>query len=173
MLTGTPVSLQQMLDCRERRQDIQNKYLSHFHGTVISFCMNIPGDIKTTPAIRKLFDEGKEAILNCLNDLHTDILEQVELHQDTGDEFILCVAGEAALIKRTMTEIEELHPLGRLFDIDVINSNGTKLARPVLRTCILCQCPAHECARSRKHTIQELQDTIELMLNRYEKASRH
>lgn len=167
MLTGTRVSLQQMLDCREHRQHIQNKYLSQYHATVISFCMNIPGEIKTTPAIRLLFAEGKEDILNRLDDLHAEILEQVEIHQDTGDEFILCAAGDAALIKKNMTEIEELHPLGRLFDIDIINSDGIKLTRSTLRSCIICQCPAHECARSRKHSIQELQDNIELMLKTY------
>jgi len=167
MLTGTRVSLQQMLDCREHRQQIQNTYISQFHATVISFCMNIPGDIKTTPAIRMLFAEGKEAILHRLDDLHSEILDQLEIHQVTGDEFILCVTEDATLIKKNMTDIEELHPLGRLFDIDVINADGTKLARTTFRSCMICQCPAHECARSRKHSIQELQDNIEFMLNRY------
>lgn len=167
MLTGARISLQQMLDCREHRQQIQNNYLLQFHGTVISFCMNIPGDIKTTPAVRRLFNEGKEAVLERLDGLHTEILEQTEIHQDTGDEFILCVAGDAKLIKKHMVEIEELHPLGRLFDIDVIGSDGAKLARTALRSCIICSCPAHECARSGKHSVQELQDHIELMLNRY------
>ena len=64
------------------------------------------------------------------------------------------------------TEIEETHPIGRLFDIDVIDTDGQKLSRPSYRKCIICGCQAQECARTRKHTVEEMQAKIEEMLEK-------
>ena len=64
-------------------------------------------------------------------------------------------------IKTLATEIEESHPLGRLFDMDVIAVDGRKADRSELglgpRPCLICGGPARECARSRTHTVAELQ----------------
>ena len=68
-------------------------------------------------------------------------------------------------IKELTTELEENHPFGRLFDMDVIGTDGEKLSRGVYRKCLICGCQAHECARSRKHTVAEMQAKIEEMLS--------
>ena len=65
------------------------------------------------------------------------------------------------------TEIEESHPRGRLFDMDVIGTDGMKLSRGTYRKCIICGCQAQECARSRKHSVEELQAKIEELLNQF------
>ena len=70
-------------------------------------------------------------------------------------------------IKTLATEIEESHPLGRLFDMDVIGTDGMKLSRGTYRKCIICGCQAQECARSRKHSVEELQAKIEELLNQF------
>ena len=46
-MKGQEVVLTDMLACRERRVNIQNEYIQRYHCPVISFCMNIPGPIKT------------------------------------------------------------------------------------------------------------------------------
>ncbi|MEY8292793.1 citrate lyase holo-[acyl-carrier protein] synthase [Carnobacteriaceae bacterium 52-44] len=57
-----------------------------------------------------------------------------------------------------MVNIEENHPLGRLFDLDVLmldqnnevqGKSRTKLGLPV-RRCFLCERPAKDCGRSRR-----------------------
>ena len=64
--------------------------------------------------------------------------------------------------------IEETHPVGRLFDLDVIDINGQKLSRPSFRKCIICGCQAQECARTRKHSVNEMQSKIEEMLMEFD-----
>ena len=70
--------------------------------------------------------------------------------------------------KVSQTEIEETHPIGRLFDMDVIDTDGQKLSRPSYRKCIICGCQAQECARTRNHTVEEMQAKIEEMLEKRE-----
>ena len=69
-------------------------------------------------------------------------------------------------LKNLTTEIEETHPIGRLFDMDVIDTDGQKLSRPSYRKCIICGCQAQECARTRNHTVEEMQAKIEEMLEK-------
>ena len=42
-----------------------------------------------------------------------------------------------------------------------------KLSRGTYRKCIICGCQAQECARSRKHSVEELQAKIEELLNQF------
>lgn len=63
-MKGQEVVLTDMLACRERRVNIQNKYIQRYHCPVISFCMNIPGPIKTNEQIKKhSFPERKHFLL--------------------------------------------------------------------------------------------------------------
>ena len=49
--------------------------------------------------------------------------------------------------------------------MDVIAINGQKLSRPAYHKCLICDCQAQECARSRKHTIEEMQEKIDALYN--------
>ena len=168
MLTGKNVTLEDMLACRERRAALQQEYLTRLHQPLISFCLNIPGPVKTAPELRKLFAEGREAIFSVLAEEQFQVLAKQESHADTGDELLLCVESQdAAALKSRMAGIEENHLLGRLFDIDVLDAAGQKLSRPVFRLCLLCNRQAQECARSRHHTVPQLQAKISDMLAAY------
>ena len=61
--------------------------------------------------------------------------------------------------------MKESHPLGRLFDMDVLGPDGRKLSRMRYRKCLICGRQAQECSRSRTHTVREMQDAVDLMLN--------
>ena len=58
-----------------------------------------------------------------------------------------------------MIALEETK-IGRLYDIDVLEKENTKISRKDLgfpeRKCLLCNNPACQCGRSRKHSIEEL-----------------
>ncbi|MFR7518811.1 MAG: citrate lyase holo-[acyl-carrier protein] synthase [Mediterraneibacter faecis] len=41
-------------------------------------------------------------------------------------------------------------------------------SRPSYRKCIICGCQAQECARTRKHTVEEMQAKIEEMMDKKE-----
>ena len=127
-MKGQEVVLTDMLACRERRVNIQNEYIQRYHCPVISFCMNIPGPIKTNEQIKKAFLSGKEALFAVLQKENIPILTQTEFDEKTGNEIILTVDYPADRIKELTTEIEETHPFGRLFDMDVIGTDGEKLS---------------------------------------------
>lgn len=164
-MQGEQVVLTDMLQCRERRAQIQDTFIEQYHCPVISFCMNIPGPIKTNEQIHAAFESGKTALLTQLEQTSAEIKNFLEIHEKTGDELLLAVDYPVQEIKNLTTEIEETHPIGRLFDMDVINTDGQKLSRNTYRKCIICGCQAQECARTRKHSVEEMQAKIEEMLN--------
>ena len=163
-MQGQEVTITDMMFCRDRRVQIQNEFIEKYQKPVISFCMNIPGPIKTTPLIRKGFEAGKDALLHALSAANMEVLESRVFHDITGDEMLLCVDAPAEKIKDLTQQIEESHPYGRLFDMDVIGTDGMKLSRPSYRKCLICDYQAQECARARRHSISEMQDKIEEIL---------
>ncbi len=168
MLHGETVVLTDMLDCRERRSLKQNEYQNKYHTTVISFCMNIPGPIKTNPDITRVFQSGVQEILRFLQNSGIQILESIEYNEKTGNELLLAVdCTDSEHIKNAMTHIEETHPLGRLFDIDVLNPDGVKMSRNIFRKCFICNCQAQECASARKHSVPEMQEYIDSKIQEY------
>ena len=75
----------------------------------------------------------------------------------TGCQAIFSVAMEAEVLKRLCTTIEDTSPMGRLFDMDVICTDGKKLERPNLRGCMVCGKPGRGCAAGRLHPVSQLQ----------------
>lgn len=163
-MNGTEVQLIDMLLRREQRAEMQNHFLQNYHCPIISFCMNIPGPIKTNKEIRKAFDDGVQALKKALADTAAEILDTWEIHESTGDELLIAVRLPAETLKDITTRIEETHPLGRLFDMDVLDEKGNKLSRPSYRKCLICDKQAQECARTRAHSVSEMQEVIERML---------
>ena len=85
-MQGEQVVLTDMLQCRERRAQIQDTFIEQYHCPVISFCMNIPGPVKTNEQIRTAFDSGKNTLLLKLEQAEADIKNSIEIHEKTGDE---------------------------------------------------------------------------------------
>jgi len=57
----------------------------------------------------------------------------------------------AAALKDACLVLETAAPIGRLYDLDVLDVDGGKLSRPVPRTCLICGGPVTVCSRSRAH----------------------
>ncbi len=167
ILEVPPLSLQEILDARERRAATQQEMLCNA-GTLISFTLNIAGAIKSAPLFSIAFEEGKHRILTQLRFEQAKILRSVERHDRTGDELYLLTDLDLVTTKRRMVEIEEGFALGRLFDIDVLAKDVPKISRQQLglppRRCLLCGEMAAACARSRRHSVQQLlRRTVELI----------
>ena len=164
-MTGNEINLEQMLARREVRAREQQIFLAKYNSPLISFSMNIPGPIKTNELIRRAFDIGEILLLDSLAKIHAEILDFRETHEDTGDELLLAVKGTPETLKDIAVNIEETSPIGRVFDIDVIDPQGNKLSRGTFRKCLICGKQAQECARSRNHSVQEMQQAIEELLS--------
>ncbi len=159
------VTVQDMMFCRERRADNQLSLHAEFpNDPILSFCMNIPGPVKTNPEILSAFESGKKEILSVLSERNWRVEKEFEFHEKTGDEWLASIRADPSLLKDAMCVIEEQHPLGRIFDIDIIAPGGQKLSRPFYRTCLLCNRQAQDCARSRRHSAEELFSKIKELI---------
>ena len=71
--------------------------------------------------------------------------------------------------KLMCSTLEQSHPLGRLWDIDVICPQNGLVGRQSLgesqRRCLLCDEPAHACARSRRHDTDLVVARVEQMID--------
>ena len=164
-MTGNEITLPQILERREQRASSQKIFLDKYKSPLVSFSMNIPGPIKTNELIRRAFDIGEILLLEGLARIGAEILEADEVHEDTGDELLLAVKSEAPEnLKDIAVSIETFSPVGRLFDIDVIDEHGRKLSRQDFRKCLICGKQAQDCARSRTHSVSELQEAVMKLL---------
>lgn len=96
-------------------------------------------------------------------------LDRQVLWLPTGPEALWCVAHPASEIKAMCSTLEQSHPLGRLWDIDVICPQNGLVGRQSLgesqRRCLLCDEPAHACARSRRHDTDLVVARVEQMID--------
>ncbi|MBQ7593735.1 MAG: citrate lyase holo-[Synergistaceae bacterium] len=164
-MTGNEINLAQMLARREKRANQQEFFLTEYHSPLVSFSMNIPGPIKTNELIRRAFDIGEILLLETLRKVDAEILDFDEVHEDTGDELLLAVKNILPEnLKDLAMNIENSSEIGRLFDIDIIDADGKKLSRKNFRKCLICDKQAQDCARSRTHSVSEMQEAVENIL---------
>ena len=152
------VTLQQILQAREDRALLQKELLQAHKCPLICFTMNIAGPVKTSPLIRWGFQTGLDSLLAALPVLPR--YKQARL-LPTGCEGYLSVPLPAPELKGICVRMEEATPLGRLFDMDVIDINGKKLQRTTERACLICGKPGRACASRRLHSAEELQAATE------------
>lgn len=164
-------SLRDILDAREARAARQRELLETFQSTLISFTMNIAGPVKNSKIIREGYLEGLERLRMQMDGERVSILHFEETQAFTGNEALFVVDGPARKVKRLTCQIEEADELGRLFDMDVMAPDGSKLDRSEiglpLRKCLICGGPAAGCASRRTHTVKELQERTQEMLRRH------
>lgn len=168
--SGKDVSMAKILDARENRVQIQQEMLQKSPSCLLSFTLNIPGPVKVFPYTKWTYEVGISIILKGISLLNGVIIEQKEVKKDTGWEAFFALNLHPEDMKSYLLEQEEQHPLGRLFDFDILRADGSKLSRQELgfleRTCLLCGNPAFLCGRSRTHSAQELlAKEIEIMEN--------
>ena len=90
--------------------------------------MNIAGPVKTSPLVRRGFRAG----LKKLETLGSAILAKETLYKETGCEAYFAVNVDAKALKAVCVDIEEATPLGRLFDMDVLDESGVNPYTDVL-----------------------------------------
>lgn len=166
---ATEVTLEQILNAREERTGRQFAVSKKYPGSVLCFTMNIPGPVKDTPLIRRAFRVGLMELDRTIpreKILHREIREEV-----TGCEGTFSIDLEPSELKRRTIRIEDTHPLGRLFDMDVLDRDLNKLDRDTVggqdRGCMVCGAPGRGCASRRIHSVGELQIAVQQMLIGY------
>lgn len=159
------VTLKELLDAREARAVHQWELTRQYpQSSLISITLNIPGPVKDSEKYRKALADGLSELKGQLANV---VYEEVRWLK-TGSEAFLVVSEPALDVKKKAVTVEEQSPIGRLLDIDVIGKEG-----PVSRTevggkprkCLICDEDAKVCARSQKHSIEELLEKIDDIIN--------
>lgn len=159
------VTLSQILSSRDERVRKQQNILKRFGYPVISFTMNIAGPVKTSPLVERAFFEGIRLIREHFPKEHI-VHEDISINV-TGCEALFAVNDDASKIKDICTAIEDSLSIGRLFDMDVIDTDGVKLERQNIRGCFVCGAPGRNCAASRAHSAIELQSVTKKIIENY------
>ena len=156
------VTLMEMLEARERRAARQQTLRNAYGKTMLCFTMNIAGPLKNNSLIRQGYRLGKRLLRRQLMAAGIPILHFEQVQEKTGNEAFFLLDAAPLTVKAITVEIEDYAPVGRLFDMDVLCPDGRKVDRQELgfsgRKCLICGAPAQACARSRTHTVSELQE---------------
>lgn len=149
----TSPSLAAVLAARDARADLQRRLLRDAPA-VVSLTVVTPGPVKRTPTVERVFAAAATAVSTGLARRGWAAHVRVERHEETGPELLLAVRAAPTDLKRALVSLEEGHPWGRLWDLDVVTTDGplsrTRTGSPP-RACLVCDEPAAGCSRSRRH----------------------
>lgn len=155
----------EILNSREDRRYNQMIILNTYKSSLISFTLNTPGIVKDNEMYRKVHKEGMESILKKLIQNNITTIYTEEVNKNTGSEGYIVVDFDPLKLKKILITLEEEHPLGRIFDIDVFDKEHNQISREDLnlglRKCILCHKDAKVCIRERNHALEDLYFKVE------------
>ena len=192
------ITLNELLASRDARHATQQKLLAEHSGkTLVCLTVVMPGSVKrnqqsltaahaAVEAMRKAFAvkenkglfplETPETLENLVPLENPEPLAPtlLELDLETGYEAYLITPMPLLEAKRIAVNIEDTHPLGRLFDIDIINADSVPVSRDAIgekpRRCLVCDHEARYCMRMRWHTQEEIWAKINEMVDSYVEA---
>ena len=129
----------------------------------------VPGAVKDSALTRNIFNLGWQALQQMGREQNWHCLQAEALALSTGCEGFMALQADAQRVKDCAMQLEVQQPIGRLWDIDVLDPEGRILSRRDLglaeRRCLLCSQPAKICARQRRHSSEQLLQEMERMLN--------
>jgi holo-ACP synthase CitX len=159
---------------RDARQAEVQRFTSQGH-TVVTIVVNVPGADKNPSWAEGVLVQGFRQLRGTVDRRFGGALREVfRRERASGGEVILLVDAPPLELKKMAIAIEDGEAIGRLLDIDVHTAAadglevGCTISRFDLglpgRRCLLCDAPAHECARSRRHSLEELKKKIAQLL---------
>jgi holo-ACP synthase/triphosphoribosyl-dephospho-CoA synthase len=169
---GKLVSVTDMAMEREARVASRAELLSKYPGrTVLTLTMNIPGPRKSGADFYRAFCIGRNAAEEAMASRSVRVFSKKTRRNRAGYTAFYVTDGRADELKHIMMDVEQKHPLGRLFDLDVTAENGENVSRNDFgnppRRCFICGRDAKECGRNRTHSAQELASAVERMIQNY------
>ncbi|SNS59386.1 holo-ACP synthase [Anaerovirgula multivorans] len=172
-MNNTKISkLQEILEGREKRAHLQKKLLETYNIPLASFTLNIPGPEKNSPILKKIHHIGASILEEELRKRSIPLIYSETNESAAGPEQFFCIDWDATSIKRLTVSIEEKDDLGRLFDFDVFNENGSQISRQLLglqgRKCLLCHEKPAICSRNKSHSLEELLKAVYNTIKDYE-----
>ena len=163
------ITLDKLLASRDHRVEMQQRLREkHPNMTLVCLTVIMPGNIKRNLSSIII---SQSAISSLLNRFENHIIDVVIRDLETGYEAYVITNLPQHDAKVIACDIEDTHPLGRLFDIDVFSNDGIPIKRETVgfrpRRCLICDNEARYCMRNRTHTPKELNEQISKMIDAY------
>ena len=188
------VTLNELLASRDSRHAMQQKLLAEHSGkTLVCLTVVMPGSVKRNQqslivahaAVEQMIESYELGVRNDELGIRSYELgvrndelgiryggRLIERDLETGYEAYLITDLPLLEAKRIAVQIEDTHPLGRLFDIDIIDKDGVPVSRDRVgsspRRCLVCNREARYCMRMRWHTQEEIWERINAMVDEYQ-----
>lgn len=163
------ISLPKLLESRDVRQARQQEWMTRYQVTLISFTVIFPGPSKDNHLVRKIFNQGLNALKQIIQSKQWDVLAQQSFALPTGPECFVAIDADAIAVKIALIESEEFFPIGRLWDFDVFDNQRQQYSRNNLnlapRKCLICKKEAKICARQRTHPLSDIIFEINRLAN--------
>ena len=185
------VTLNEFLASRDSRHAMQQKLLAEHSGkTLVCLTVVMPGSVKRNQqslivahaAVEQMIESYELGVRIDELEVRSDELGVrfggclIERDLETGYEAYLITDLPLLEAKRIAVQIEDTHPLGRLFDIDIIDKDGVPVSRDRVgshpRRCLVCDREARYCMRMRWHTQEEIWERINAMVDSWLKSTR-
>ena len=160
VITGSQVTSGELRAARDRRVLKKWEFLAPGGAIcLVEFSLNIAGAVKTFPFAQAAFREEVRELTERLS--RFSVLKTEVYEENTGDCAFFLLKSQAIQVKKFLVSIEESHPLGRLFNLDVCGPDGISVKRHDLgllpRTCLVCGEDAHVCAEKKSHSMELIQ----------------
>ncbi len=167
-----PVTVEQMEAGRDRRKVARRRMLADYDMPVVCLTLVSPGPVKWWSWTDRVFAVAQAELRKTFGDRGWMVRDWDEKRPATGPEAQISVNASPWEIKRVLLKIEDTHPLGRLWDMDVITTDGTVLDRAKIgirpRRCLVCTKDADTCTRTDAHPDDELLKSVDRILARAE-----
>ena len=169
-LTSSDKSVRSFLAARDSRQERLARSLRAGHPATVFASLNIPGPDKTPAGSAALFRSLLEQLEQLARAFSGSSL--IERSSDAlGPYAIVALAIDPQLAKQRCIEIETGLPAARLIDLDVYSPAGVQIDRASLglaaRPCLVCQAPAVDCIRLKRHSLAEVIAQTHELLSTY------
>ena len=165
----TAVSLEAMLLAKEKRAQRQTEWSDRYSLPLISLTLVTPGPLKTSARYENIMGVALQVCDQWLRSHGWPVIAREVNWLPTGPEALWCVDHPAPELKAQLIETEQTHPLGRLWDFDVICPVAGPVGRQSLnrhsRRCLVCNEPAACCSRSQCHSRAEVLASVEKIIN--------
>lgn len=167
------VTLNELLASRDSRHAMQQKLLAEHSGkTLVCLTVVMPGSVKRNHQSLVVAHAAVEQMIGSYELGVRNDERLIERDLETGYEAYLITDLPLLEAKRIAVQIEDTYPLGRLFDIDIIDKDGVPVSRDRVgsspRRCLVCDREARYCMRMRWHTQEEIWERINAMVDEYQ-----
>lgn len=155
-----------ILQDREKRYCEILSLIIKYSMPVVCGKINYPGDNKNTIEAQSAF----KILQQLLRERFTKNSKHIQvLSGHDGSSILIATNFKSLEAKKIAVSLEANHSLGRIFDIDVYEADGSPISRESLgiesRRCIICSDDARICMRTGCHSLQEVVDRVNQLIH--------